>query len=367
MRVGLLIYGDLDTVSGGYLYDRRLVQHLEQCGDQVGVISLPPCRYLRCLGQNFSPGLVRRLAEMRLDVLLQDELCHPSLFHRNTALRKMAPHPVVSIVHHLRTSEVWSLWKQMIYRQVEARYLCTVDGFIYNSRSTRREVESLTGAFGCPGEDKPHVIAHPAGDQPGARIREEEIRERAHLPGSLKVVFLGNLIPRKGAHTLIEALALVPKDSVQVTFAGRLDADSAYASSVQTLASRLGLGENQVRFAGYLDDDALHHELRGSHVLCVPSSFEGYGIAYLEGMAFGLPAIAGKDGGAKEIVTHAEDGYLVNGHDPAFLASVLSKLALDRGFLEQLGLQARRRAMQHPTWEQSMERVREYLLRYFVR
>ena len=39
VRVGMLIYGDLDTLSGGYLYDRKLVQYLRSQGDEVEVIS----------------------------------------------------------------------------------------------------------------------------------------------------------------------------------------------------------------------------------------------------------------------------------------------------------------------------------------
>ena len=41
MHVGLLIYGSLDTISGGFIYDRHLVRHLEEQGDRVEVISLP--------------------------------------------------------------------------------------------------------------------------------------------------------------------------------------------------------------------------------------------------------------------------------------------------------------------------------------
>ena len=41
MRIGLVIYGSLDTLSGGYLYDRMLDEHLRRQGDEVEIISLP--------------------------------------------------------------------------------------------------------------------------------------------------------------------------------------------------------------------------------------------------------------------------------------------------------------------------------------
>jgi len=56
MKLGLIIYGSLDTLSGGYLYDRKLVEYLRRCGDTVEVISLPWRNYARHLADNLSPG-----------------------------------------------------------------------------------------------------------------------------------------------------------------------------------------------------------------------------------------------------------------------------------------------------------------------
>ena len=56
MHVGLLIYGSLDTVSGGFIYDRNLVRYLREAGDRVDVISLPWRRYGLSLLDNLNPG-----------------------------------------------------------------------------------------------------------------------------------------------------------------------------------------------------------------------------------------------------------------------------------------------------------------------
>jgi hypothetical protein len=45
MRLGLVIYGSLNTFSGGYLYDRKLVEHLRRAGDEVEIVSLPQRSY----------------------------------------------------------------------------------------------------------------------------------------------------------------------------------------------------------------------------------------------------------------------------------------------------------------------------------
>ena len=105
MYIGLVIHGALETVTGGYLYDRRLVEHFEAQGSEVEVLSMRRRRYLRNLTDNFSLLLGEWLRAVEFDVLLQDELNHPSLFRLNERLRGKIEYPIVSIVHHLRSSE----------------------------------------------------------------------------------------------------------------------------------------------------------------------------------------------------------------------------------------------------------------------
>ena len=88
MNIGLVIYGSLDLVSGGYLYDRLLVDHLRKRGARVEILSLPRRNYWRHLADNFSRRLPRAVEAMSPDLLLQDELYHPSLFHTNRRLKK---------------------------------------------------------------------------------------------------------------------------------------------------------------------------------------------------------------------------------------------------------------------------------------
>ena len=151
MKIGLIIYGSLETVSGGYLYDRKLVDYLRAQGDTVEIISQPWSAYGWHVGHNFSREMLGRLRDAPFDVLLQDELNHPSLVWLNGHLGKLGasrPHisyPIISIVHHLRSSEAHPRGLMPLYRQVERRYLRSVDGFVFNSQTTKREVEKMTG------------------------------------------------------------------------------------------------------------------------------------------------------------------------------------------------------------------------------
>ena len=93
----------------------------------------------------------------------------------------------------------------------------------------------------------------------------------------------------------------------------------------------------------------------------MPSSYEGFGIVYLEGMHFGLPAIASTAGAAQEIITHGQNGFLVAPGDAAALAQCLKTLMKDRQLLLKMSLAAQRRAAAHPTWNESAARVRGFL------
>lgn len=354
MRVGLVIYGTLDTISGGYLYDRNLVKHLRRAGDDVKIISIPSRNYAAHLSDNGSENLFRRLCDTRVDVMLQDELNHPSLFQINRRLRNRVRYPILSIVHHLRSSEAHPVWQRFFYRWIERQYLASVDGFIFNSHTTRAAVSQLLGRTpaSC-------VVAHPAGDRFNPSIDSATIIKRAREAGMLRIVFVGNLIPRKGLHILLDALARLPADTCQLTVVGNPNIDAKYTAHVRARIGALRL--KNVRLVGALQDDALANVLAQSHVLVVPSEYEGYGIVYLEGMSFGLPAIATTAGAAGEIIDDGVNGYLVAPNDAATLAERIDQLNRDRERVTRMSLAARERFLVHPRWEESMARIRNYL------
>ncbi|GAB4477718.1 MAG: hypothetical protein Kow00124_21240 [Anaerolineae bacterium] len=355
MYIGLVIYGSLDTISGGYLYDRELVAHLQRQGEQVEVISLPWRSYPHHLADNFSTALLRRLAGEPFDLLLEDELNHPSLALLNHRLKKLARYPVISIVHHLRISERHPPLPRALYRTVECRYLASCDGFIFNSQTTRAVVESLVGGT------RPSVVAYPAGSRLRATPPEPgQISARLAGADRLRIVFVGSLIPRKGLHTLLDGLALLPSRGWHLDVVGSPAADPAYARRIQRRIQSLGIG-GRVSLHGPLPDPDLHALLMNSHLLCVPSSYEGFGIVYLEGMACGLPAIATTAGAAHEIVEDGVTGFLVPPEDPAVLSRRLNDLLTDRGRLFKMSLTASERFASHPTWEQTTARIHRFL------
>jgi len=354
MQIGLVIYGSLDQLSGGYLYDRRMVEYMREQGDTVEILSLPTRSYIGNLLDNFDRVLLRRLINTPFHVLVQDELNHPSLFRLNRRLRRHVKYPIVAIVHHLKSSEQRPVWQNTIYGMIERCYLTSVDGFIFNSATTKDVIENIVGS------ERPSVIAYPGGNRLGVTLDAKYIRTRAHEPGPLRIFFLGNIIPRKGLHTLLDALAHLPSGSWTLTAAGSLDADPDYAKSIQSQIERRQITD-YVSLPGPLSGETLIEQLKRHHVLAMPSSYEGFGIAYVEGMAFGLPPIGTTHGAARELIKHEENGFLIEPWDSDHLAEYLGTLAMNRERLTEMSLAARHRFDQCPTWDQSAATVREFL------
>jgi glycosyltransferase involved in cell wall biosynthesis len=350
MRIGLVIYGSLDTISGGYLYDRKLVEYLRAHGDTIEIFSLPWRNFGAHLADNFRFRLPKNL-----DILVEDELNHPSLIWANS---EKHPYPIVSIVHHLRCSELRPQWQNDFYRVIEKKYLHSVDGFIFNSKTTQGVVNDLIG------NDKPGIVAYPPTDRFGGMLTESEIRERAKS-NELRILFLGNVIYRKGLHTLLKALSRVGRDNIssyKLDVVGGLTSEPRYVREMERYVSAHSLS-SVVRFHGALDDDPLIEMYKQAHVMVVPSSYEGFGIVYLEGMGFGLPAIGTTAGAASEIITHSEDGYLIESDDAEALADILRELATNRDLLMELSLNAVKRYQRQPKWNESAKSIREFLYR----
>ncbi len=361
MNVGLIIYGSLNTVSGGYMYDRYLVRALRERGHTVQILSLPWRTYAHHLGHNLSSQLRAKLLSSNVDLWLQDELNHPSLVLINRQLRRRAP--VLSIVHHLRQDEAHPRPLKLLYQLVENAYIKSVHGFIFNSQTTQKRVQEISGHWtpgtvAYPGAD--HLWDESGNSSPATLPSPATIRARARTSGPLRVLFIGNLIPRKRVDTLLLALSHLPTGTITLDIVGRSDISPRYTRHLRRLIRQHDL-HRIVRLHNYLPIEAVKALLAHAHVLAIPSQYEGFGIAYLEGMAFGLPALAGNRGAAHEIITHGKNGYLLAPDDILQWATCLHHLHTHRDSLADMGIAAQKRYLNHPTWKESMTQAATWL------
>lgn len=355
MHIGLIIYGRLSNLTGGWLYDRLLVDFLRKRGHTVEVIALKQQRYYRNLADNFSRRLYRRLVGHSCDVLLQDGLVHPSLAGLNRRIKRRHRHPLITIVHQVLCRQPLNRFQQLFYQAVEQQYFRSVDGFIFNSDTTRVNVESLVG------RPRPAVVAAPGGDRLGCLAADAPIDARSRRNGPLALISVGNLTPNKGVLPLIAALARLPRENWRLALIGSLTMDRAYARRVKALIARRGL-EDRIDMPGPLDGEKLAARLKDSHVFVLPFSSEGFGIACLEAMAWGLPVVGSSHGALKEFVSDGTNGVLIPPGDLDAFVQQVRGLHDDRRRLTVYGQQALKTFHSRPTWQAGFQKIHEFLL-----
>ena len=189
-------------------------------------------------------------------------------------------------------------------------------------------------------------------------MTEKDIEERSKRK-ELHILFLGNVIERKGLHTLLQAVRRSTLD-LRLDIIGGMTAEPEYAKSIQTYITNNDLS-SFVFLHGALNNQPLIDKLKSADVLVVPSSYEGFGIVYLEGMGFGLPAIGTTLGAASEVIEDGVTGFLIQPGDAHRLAEKLQLLSERRDLLLKMSLAARSRYQRQPKWNQTAGQIREFL------
>jgi glycosyltransferase involved in cell wall biosynthesis len=177
----------------------------------------------------------------------------------------------------------------------------------------------------------------------------------------VRVVFLGRMIPDKGADVLLRAATGFASDEIEIEIVGSAGFDSesspsSYERELRVLADGL---DASVQFVPFVDRSALPALLHSADVLVVPSRWpDPCPLTLGEGMATGLPVIASRAGGIPEVLGSV--GILVEPNDPAELAAAIRRLVDDPGLRARLGREARAHAEAHD-WGESWRLLRKVL------
>ncbi len=150
--------------------------------------------------------------------------------------------------------------------------------------------------------------------------------ERGPAAGrSVRFVSVGRLVPVKGHDVLLRAFGSAVRAGLEADL--EIVGDGPEHARLEAIVVEQGLVE-RVRLSGALADDALVRALERADAFVLPSRREGFGVALVEALATGLPALATRSGGPDGIMGPG-DGLLVPPDDDAALADGL--LALGRG------------------------------------
>lgn len=162
------------------------------------------------------------------------------------------------------------------------------------------------------------------------------------------LVTVGHLVARKRHADVIRALALLRdrRPGLRYVVVG----DGPEREPLRRLAEEVGVGD-RVTLRGQLPPGEATAQARAASVFVMPSHDEAFGVAYVEAMAGGVPAIGLRgEGGPEEIAAAGGGMVLVPPGDPAALAEEIDALLRDPARLGELGEQARATVERAFTW-----------------
>jgi glycosyltransferase involved in cell wall biosynthesis len=229
------------------------------------------------------------------------------------AVLRLRRRRVVAHVHALAEgSSVWRLGMRALARMTAER--------VVNSPHAVAELERL-------GISSRHVT-NPLRLRP-RRVQGEGAR--------LRLLFVGMYGKLKGTPELIEALASARAGGVDATL--RLVGLEGHRGEERRLRQRVSRLELDcaVEFAGLVSSDRIGEHYAAADVICLPSHREGLPMVLLEGMAFGLPALATPVGGIPQLVEDRVTGLLVPPGDVEHLADAIAELARDPEGRKRMG------------------------------
>lgn len=327
------IPGDIATLTGGYIYERRLLEGLRAAGRDVRHIALGPS-FPDPTPADMADA-VARLAALEPDrPLILDGLVFGSI---DTAGLARVRAPVVAMIHHPLAAESGladgrraHLFRTERDNLALAAHVLVPSPHTAAILSAQYGVKAARITIARPGTDRPVGAPAPA-DPP-------------------LILSVGILHPRKGHDVLLDALARIAGLRWQAIIVGS-PYDPAHAAALADRQRALGLAD-RVRFAGRVTLDERNRLYRAAQVFALATRYEGYGIVFDEALAYGLPIVSSDTGAVPETVP-ADAGLLVPPGSPAALAAALEQVLTDAGLRHRMAAAAARHGAALPGWAET--------------
>jgi len=327
--------GDLATPTGGYRYDRRIIQELREFGWRVDVTDL---------GGDFPfPSTAQRATA--LAILSAVPASHPIVLDGLVfgALPEAGAlgcrTPLIALVHQPLALDPGLDTRQAdAFRETERTALAAAARVIVTSEATARivmtdyDVPSQRISVVRPGND-PVPLALGSND------------------GVVRLLSVGSVVPIKGYDVLIRAMATLNDMPWRLTIAGDRTRNPAAAAQLDADIEAYGLGD-KIAMLGAVSPECINELFLESDVFVLASRFEGYGMAFAEAIAHGIPIVSTITGAIPQTVP-VGTGLLVPPDDAAALAQALRVLIGAPAKRRRLAMNARAAAACLPTWRDS--------------
>lgn len=354
-HIAFAIPGDIDTPTGGYIYDRRIIQGLKDLGWQVDIVALGE-------GFPYPDAATLAFAHQALSAvpvhcpILIDGLAFGVM--TEIAGQLAQTHQLIALVHHpLALESGLSDVQAQAFKSSEMKALAYASHIIVTSPATAR---NLIAEFEIPPQCVSVVL--PGTDK--AQASPDSAHERGHTDDVLRLLSVGSIVPRKGFDVLLRALATLKDLPWSLTIAGDRSRDVQASAQLDDDLDRFAL-HDRVQLLGAVSSAVLESLYQNADLFVLASRYEGYGMAFAEALAHGLPVVATTGGAIPETVPSTA-GILVAPGDAEQFAQALRRLMTDRQLLEKLSSGARQAANHQPDWQQSAQLFSEVLQSFRV-
>ena len=345
--LAFLVPGRLEQLTGGYIYDRKVVEGLRARGWTVSVAELAG-RFPEA-DASARTSAAAALAGLPTGALaVVDGLALPGFADCLPAQSRRLR--LVGLIHHPLAAET-GLSPDLVrhYAALEARLWPQLHGLVCASAHTARQVVACgiaaqRVAVVSPGTDKPAGAAAPRD------------------AGALRLLAVGTVTPRKGHLLLVAALSGLRDFDWRLTCIGSLERDPAAVAALRRAIEASGLGD-RIALLGEQPPAQLDEAFRRADLFALPSYHEGYGMAFAEALAHGLPVIATTAGAIPDTVP-PEASLLVPPGDARALEGALRRVFTDASLRASLAAGAARSATALPDWPQVVDRWIDVLDRF---
>ena len=342
----VLVPGSLERLTGGTLYDKRIVRGLRALGLVVDVHEIPT---------KFALGddTTRRVAEDTLCALPEgarvvvDGLILPAL---SDLLTCHAARLRIIVLLHLPVTQAAGL-PDVARRELRAREadgLATAFRIIVPSQTVRR---LLIGA----GVSRSRLGVVVPGTDPAPSACG------SGKSGFARLLCVAAVTEGKGHELLVEALAKLKHLVWELECVGSVDREPAIVAALRRMIARHDM-EKRCRLVGEMPQEALAEVYGRADVFVLASVFESYGMALAEALARGLPVVSTTGGAISEIVPRTA-GLLVEPGNPTGLSQALEAVINDPALRARLAAGARAVGRRLPTWAEATTRFAEEVLR----
>ncbi len=338
-----MVPGDINTLTGGYRYDKHIIEGLHQYGWTVELVTLSgdypfPTDQQRTLAGEILSGLPDKAT------VIIDGLAY------STLPAQIRPHhqrlKIIALIHHPLALETGLDAQQSAFLKTqETQALQLAHRVITTSASTKASLSE----YAVPASQITTI-------RPGTHAAQLAQGSGTDL---INLLCVATLTARKGHSVLLNALSDHQDKHWHLYCVGSTERDPQISAGLFRLRDKLQL-QHRVTFTGELDDTHLRRYYQQSDLFVLASYHEGYGMVLDEAIAYGLPIVATNAGAMADTIPTGAALLVTPGNSPA-LGDALASFMTNTTLRTQLRSQACAARSIRRSWEQASAEYAEFL------